>query len=476
MEEETLVSESVSIGVKEIFDKQVKNQYKIGRSSVKERIGKLKKLFNAVLDNKSEIQQALSADFQKHPSETDLTEIYCITGEIKHAIRHLKNWMKPHRVSTPIALLGSSSYIHYEPKGVVLIISPWNFPLNLTFGPLVSAIAAGNCIIIKPSELTPNSSKLMKKIIDMIFDPGEVFVAEGGVEISKELLKLPFNHIFFTGSPAIGKIVMEAAAKNLASITLELGGKSPTIIDETANVDTAAKRITWAKFFNNGQTCIAPDYVFVHEKVKDEYLQKSKKYLKEFYSDNPEKSDSYCRIVNDKHFMRLKDLLDGAVEDGALIVNGGITNSSDKYIEPTLITDVKLNSAVMKEEIFGPVLPINSFNNIDEVIKMIRSGEKPLALYIYSNSKRNTNKIINETRAGGTVVNHSDVHFFQNNLPFGGSNNSGIGKSHGYFGFQAFSNARGVMKQILPISGIDLMMPPYTKIKKKLIELTIKYF
>lgn len=476
MEVETLTPESVTSGVRDIFDVQVKHQYKVGRSSIKERIGKLKKLHNAVLDNQNEIQKALYEDFKKHPSETDLTEIYCVTGEIKHAIRHLTRWMKPHRVSTPIALLGSSSYIHYEPKGVVLIISPWNFPLNLTFGPLVSAIAAGNCIIIKPSELTPSSSKMMKKIIELIFDPDEVYVAEGGAETSKELLEFPFNHIFFTGSPAIGKVVMAAAAKNLASVTLELGGKSPTIIDETANVDTAAKRIIWAKFLNNGQTCIAPDYVFVHEKVKDEYIQKSKKYLDVLYSANPDKSESYCRMVNDRHFMRVKDLLDSAVEEGAKVVKGGTTNRSDQYIEPTLLTNVKIDSTVMKEEIFGPVLPINSFDNIDEVTEWIKSGEKPLAIYIYSNSKKNTRKIINDTRAGTSVINHSVVHFFQNNLPFGGSNNSGIGKSHGYYGFQAFSNARGVMKQVFPISGIDLMFPPYTKLKKTLIELTIKYF
>ncbi len=476
MEVETLVQETDAINVSQIFEKQMKHQFEVGRSTAKDRIGKLNRLHRAVIEYKIEIQQALYDDFKKHPSETDLTEIYCVTGEIKHAIRHLKKWMKPHRVATPIALMGSSSYIHYEPKGVVLIISPWNFPLNLTFGPLISAIAAGNCVIIKPSELTPNSSKVMKKIIEETFDGNEISIIEGGVETSTQLLELPFNHVFFTGSPAIGKVVMEAAAKNLASVTLELGGKSPTIIDETANVDMAARRIMWAKFFNNGQTCIAPDYVFVHEKVKDDYFQKSKKYLDVLYSAHPDKSESYCRIVNERHFERLKDLLDSAVEDGAQVVIGGATNGNDKYIEPTMITDVKFDSAVMKEEIFGPVLPVNSFKDIDEVTKFIRSGEKPLAIYIYSSSKKNTNKIINDTRAGTSVINHSVIHFFQNNLPFGGSNNSGIGKSHGYYGFQAFSNARGVMKQIFPISGMDMMMPPYTDLKKKLIDLTIKWF
>ncbi len=462
--------------IQKIFKIQQQRQYDIGRSTAAERIAKLKRFHQAITDNTSQIRQALYDDFRKHPSETDLTEIYCITGELKHAIRHLKKWMRPKRVATPIALLGSGSYIHYEPKGVVLIIAPWNFPLNLTLGPLVSAIAAGNCAMVKPSELTLHTSHIMKKMIESLFSPDEIAIVEGGVDTSQTLLTLPFNHIFFTGSPAIGKIVMKAASKHLASVTLELGGKSPTIVDETASVSTAARRIAWGKFVNNGQTCIAPDYLFVHNKIKDAFTEQLQKTLEELYSTEPEKSESYCRMVNNRHFSRVKSYVDEAVSNGAKIISGGIFENNQNYIAPTLLTDVKPDSALMQEEIFGPVLPINTYEDLDEPLKVIRSREIPLALYIYSNSRKNIKKIIRDTRAGGTVINHSVVHFYQNNLPFGGSNNSGIGKSHGFFGFQAFSNARGIMKQELPFSGIDLMMPPYTELKKKLINFSIKWF
>ncbi len=476
MENIQTVSDTNQAEIQEIFKSQQQRQYETGRSTAAERIAKLKRFHQAISDYTPEIRQALYDDFRKHPSETDLTEIYCITGEIKHAVRHLKRWMKPNRVATPIALLGSGSYIHYEPKGVVLIIAPWNFPLNLTFGPLVSAISAGNCVMVKPSELTPHTSRIMKKIIDSLFDPDEIALIEGGVETSQALLALPFNHIFFTGAPAIGKIVMEAASKHLASVTLELGGKSPTIVDETASVKTAARRIAWGKFINNGQTCIAPDYLFVHKKIKDTFTEQLHKNLEELYSAEPEKSESYCRMVNNRHFNRVKSYVDEAVSDGAKIISGGVYENDQNYISPSLLTDVKPDSALMQEEIFGPVLPINFYEDLQEPLQIIRSKEIPLALYIYSNSRKNIKQIIRNTRAGGTVINHSVVHFFQNNLPFGGSNNSGIGKSHGFFGFHAFSNARGIMKQILPLSGIDLMMPPYTDMKKKLIDLTVKWF
>ncbi|MBW2225133.1 MAG: aldehyde dehydrogenase family protein, partial [Deltaproteobacteria bacterium] len=263
----------------------------------RERKEKLKRLLTAIMSRKQEIRDALYADFRKHPAEVDLTEIMPITSEIKHAIAHLSKWMRPRRVKTPLSLFGSSSYIHYEPKGVVLVIAPWNFPVNLTFGPVISAVAAGNCVMLKPSEHTPHASAIIKSIIDEVFDESEVAVIEGGIETSTAALALPFNHIFFTGAPAIGKIVMAAASKHLASVTLELGGKSPTIIDETASVDAAARRIAWAKFTNNGQICISPDYLFVHESKKDEFLEKLGKHIESFYGLDARRSDSYARIV-----------------------------------------------------------------------------------------------------------------------------------------------------------------------------------
>ena len=287
--------------IERIFKLQEAHQYAVAKSTAQERKEKLKRLHKAILSRKQDIRDALYADYRKHPSEVDLTEIFPVTSEIKHAVRHVSKWMRPHRVKTPLALLGTRSHIHYEPKGTALIIAPWNFPVNLVFGPLVSAVAAGNCVMIKPSELTPHASAVTKSIVEEVFDESEVAVVEGGIETSTSLLALPFNHIFFTGSPAIGKVVMEAASKHLTSVTLELGGKSPTVVDETANIDAAARRIAWAKFTNNGQICIAPDYLFVHESKKDELLAKLKENIESFYGIDARRSDSYARIVNNRH-------------------------------------------------------------------------------------------------------------------------------------------------------------------------------
>ncbi len=465
-----------SANLRKIFDMQLENQYNIGNTTAAERKSKIKALRYAVeVEYRERIREACFKDLGKSSAEADLTEVFPIVSEAKHAMRNVRKWTKPHKVATPVSLLGSSSWIKYEPKGVCLIISPWNFPFNLTFGPLISAIAAGNCVIIKPSEMTPHSSELMREIVGKLFDETEIALVEGGVETSTALLELPFNHIFFTGAPSVGKIVMTAAAKNLTSVTLELGGKSPTIVDETADIKTAAKMIAWGKFANNGQICIAPDYVFVHESKQKEFTEKLKSQLIEFYGDEPEDSESYARIVNEKHFDRVKSYIDDAVNNGAKIVTGGNGNKDKKFIAPTVIENAPLDSELMKNEIFGPVLPLYSYKNLDEPIKFIRENEKPLALYVYSKNNSNINKIIDNTRAGRTCINNNDVQFFNHNLPFGGVNNSGIGKGHGKFGFEAFSNARGILKQVLP-SSLQLMMPPYTNFKRKLIEMTIKWF
>jgi aldehyde dehydrogenase (NAD+) len=462
--------------IERLFRLQQGHQYTVAKTTARERKEKLKRLQKALLGRRQDIRDALHADFRKHPSEVDLTEVFPATSEIKHAIRHLSKWMRPHRVKTPMALFGTKSYVHYEPKGVVLIMAPWNFPINLTFGPLVTAIAAGNCVIIKPSEHTPHASAVTKSIIEGLFDENEVAVIEGGIETSTSLLALPFNHIFFTGAPAIGKIVMEAAAKHLTSVTLELGGKSPTIVDESASVDAAAQRIAWAKYTNNGQICIAPDYVFVHESKKDELLAKLKENIRSFYGEDPHNCDSYARIVNHRHYQRITGYLEDAKQRGATVAHGGRTDGQEHYIEPTILTNVDPSSSVMTEEIFGPLLPVYTFKSLDEPIAVINSKEKPLALYIYSKSKANIHRIMQNTRAGGTCINHSAVHFFNNNLPFGGANNSGIGKGHGFFGFRAFSNERGVLKQVLPFSALGLMTAPFNSFKQKLIDISIKLF
>jgi len=467
--------ESKTGDIQRIFEAQKLNQFNIANTTAVQRIAKLKKLHKAVMANRPQIKEALYKDYRKHPSEVDLTEIYPVTTEIKHAKSDIRSWMADKHISTPIALMGSSSKIKYEPKGVVLIISPWNFPINLTLGPLVSAIAAGNAVMIKPSEMTPHASALMKKMLKEIFDENEIAVLEGGVSTSTALLKLPFNHIFFTGAPSIGKIVMKAAADHLSSVTLELGGKSPTIVDASANVDTAARRIAWGKYINNGQVCIAPDYLFVHESKKEAFITAFKKYLSSFYGEDPAKETSYARIVNNRHYNRVKGYVEDAILKGGNLEAGGKFEEDQDYIAPTLMSDVPKDSKLMTEEIFGPVLPIYGFTDLDTVIDEINSREKPLALYIYSKKRKNINHIIANTRAGGTCVNHNAVHFFNTNLPFGGSNNSGIGKAHGRDGFEAFSNARGVLKQHMP-NALELLMPPYNDFKQKLIDLTIKLF
>ncbi len=462
-----------------IFKLQQLNQAKVAATSSKERIAKLKKLQAAILMRKGEMQEALYKDFQKHSSEVDLTEILPINTDIKHTISHIKQWMRPKKVDTPITLMGASSHVRFEAKGVVLIISPWNFPFNLTFCPLISAIAAGNCVILKPSEHTPHSSAVMKNIISDLFEENEIALFEGDHTVSAGLLKLPFNHIFFTGSPQIGKIVMRAAADHLASVTLELGGKSPVIVDESANLKETAKKVAWAKYMNNGQICIAPDYLFVHESKKAEFLKLMEESVSKMYGANAEerkKSTSYTRMVNNRHFERVKNLIEDAVEKGATVQYGAEFDASEKYIAPTLLTNIHPDSSIMKEEIFGPALPVFGYTDLDEVLHKINEKERPLAFYIFSNKRKNIQKMLDQSRAGGTCINDCVLHFFNSELPFGGVNNSGIGKSHGEYGFKAFSNERAVLKQNVRFGANQLMYPPYTKTVQRLIDLTMKWF
>ncbi|WP_040279239.1 aldehyde dehydrogenase family protein [Psychroserpens damuponensis] len=460
----------------ELFETQKSHYIEIGNTTYKTRIKKLKRLQVALETTyKQDLRDALYKDFKKPQLEVDLTEIYPVVDEIKFISKHLRSWLRPQKVDTPIALLGGTSRIKNESKGVCLIISPWNFPVNLTFGPLVSAIAAGNTVILKPSEMTPHTSNVMSKIVTELFNENEVALIEGEVEVSQELLKLPFNHIFFTGSPQVGKIVMKAASKHLTSVTLELGGKSPVIVDDTTNLDKVVKKIIFGKFLNAGQTCIAPDYVLINDTIKSEFITSFKKHLKNFYTENPSMSHSFGRIVNQKHFERLHGYLEDAKSRNAEIIVGGIVEAIDNYIAPTLVFDISEDSELMQNEIFGPILPVKTYTSIPEMITYVNSKEKPLALYIFSKNKKRINEIINNTRAGSTCINHNLLQFLNHNLPFGGSNNSGIGKSHGYFGFLEFSNQRSILKQHT-IGAVDLLTPPYTNVKQKLVDVTIKWF
>ena len=459
-----------------LFEQQRRNQFKTTVTSYKARINKLNALKRALeITYKEELRAALYEDFKKPHLETDLTELYLVIKEIKFARANLRSWMNKKRARTPLTLFGTKSWIQHEPKGVCLIISPWNYPINLTFSPLVSAISAGNTVIIKPSEMTPSTSRVMAKIIKDTFNEEEVALVEGGIEVSQELLKLPFNHIFFTGSPKVGKIVMNAASVHLASVTLELGGKSPTIIDDTANLNEAIKSLVWGKFLNNGQTCIAPDYMLIHKSIKDQFIKAFKDRVRTYYSELPKDSRSYARIVNERHFNRLRAHIEDAKNRGATVVAGGDYNAKSNYIEPTLLADLTDDASILDEEIFGPILPIKTYTHVDEVIDYINSKEKPLALYIYSRNKKMIDTVLKNTRAGSSCINTNAIHYSNHHLPFGGSNNSGIGKSHGYFGFQEFSNQRAVLKRYM-VGPLSLLFPPYNKFKQRLVDLTIKWF
>ena len=468
---------STATQLKQLFDNQRQNTLNVALTTADERLAKLKKMQAYIATHLEEIQRVMFDDFSKPKVEVLMGEVYGVNSEIKHTIKRLKQWMKPLHVPTPLNVIGTSSYIKHEPKGNVLIISPWNYPFSLAIKPLISAIAAGNVVILKPSELTPHTSAFLKQMIADLFLENEVVVVEGDASVATELLKLPFNHIFFTGAPAIGKIVMRAAADHLASVTLELGGKSPSIIDETADIPKIARMTAWGKCLNNGQTCIAPDYMFVHASKKDEFLSEYQKCLTQFYDaegQGVENSTSYARIVNARHFERVKSYLDDAVEKGARVETGGKTIAEQNFIEPTVLTNVTDDMKVMQDEIFGPLLPVLTYENPEEVIKYINSKEKPLALYINSRSQKNVDYFLSHTTAGDTIINDVLLQFGHTELPFGGVNNSGIGKANGFFGFQEFSNQRGVMKR--QFGTMKFIYPPYTPQVKKIVDFFVKYF
>ena len=461
--------------IRDIFESHRETALRLRTSTAAERIAKLKRLKDAMFANQDAIREAGHADFRKPAVEVDATEILPVIAEINDAVRHLKKWMKPRNVMPTRMMLGTKAWVQHEPKGRCLIISPWNYPVNLSFGPLASAIAAGNTVIIKPSEMTPHAAALMSRIIREVFPEDEVAVIEGEVEVSTELLSLPFDHIFFTGSPVIGKVVMAAAAKHLTSVTLELGGKSPTVIDESADLELAAQTIVSDPNSANGQTCIAPDHIYVHESVKPAFIAACLKVLKTVYGDDDaarQASPFLARIVNSRHTGRIKALLDDAVAKGATALCGGTADADDCFVAPTLLDNLPPDAKIMEEEIFGPLLPIMGYRDLDQVIRKINDAPKPLALYIWSRDEANIEKVSKQTSAGGTCINHAVVHFLHGNLPFGGVNNSGIGSAHGFWGFKAFSHERAMVRTRFMLA--KLLFPPFTKTSEKIVKLMMK--
>ena len=425
----------------------------------------LARLAAAIRRNESALIAAMAADFGKPEAEVVLTELMPVLQEIRHASRHLRGWMRPRRVGPTLATFGTSARIRPEARGVCLIIAPWNYPFSLALGPLVSALAAGNSAIIKPSEMTPATSSLIARLVEETFSPDLVTVVEGGVQASQALLALPFDHIFFTGSPAVGRIVMAAAAKTLASVTLELGGKSPTIIGPHADLKGAARWIAFGKFANAGQTCIAPDHVFVHQSVKEGFLSALRKQIARSYGQDG--SPHLAQIVNDQHADRLSGLLRDAVAKGARVTLDGGGQGRD--IRPTLIEAITPEMQIDHEEIFGPILPIISYDDIDDVIRRINDRPKPLALYIFDGQRARINRIIAATSSGSVGVNLTMAQFTHPGLPFGGVNSSGIGAAHGRHGFNAFSHQRAILSN--HFSALPLIFPPYTERVKRLIGL-----
>lgn len=445
-------------------------------SNRKERLNALRTWIKA---NRVVIQQAIYNDFRKPAAEVDTTEIFPALDEIKVALDNLDRWATPKKVDAPITMLGTRALIAYEPKGLCLIISPWNYPFNLSIGPLVSALAAGNSVIIKPSEHTPHTASLIKKMCDEIFDPKIVTVIEGATETSQALLALPFDHIFFTGSPAVGKLVMKAAAEHLTSVTLELGGKSPTIVTPSARLKDAAQRIAVSKFINNGQTCIAPDYILVHESIAPAFTLQLKEQVQKLFSGSEQniiESPHYARIVNQNHFDRLNALLQDALDKGAKLELTGPVDKTQRFIHPMILSNVSMNTRIMDEEIFGPILPMITYKSIDQAIDLINEKPKPLALYLFGNNKADRKRVQNETSSGALCINDCAIQFLHHNIPFGGVNNSGIGKSHGYFGFLAFSNEKPILRQRNGITSFSFFYPPYTPIVGRLINWLLKLF
>jgi aldehyde dehydrogenase (NAD+) len=454
-----------------ILSQQRQHFYSVGiKKSLWERKVTLKKLKTWIKNNQAVIIEELHKDFKKSSEDIMISEIKPVIDEIKHAYSNLRFWAESEKKATPITLFGSKAKVVKEPKGVCLIIAPWNFPFQLAIGPLVSALAAGNCVVIKPSEMTPHCEKLIQKLVKEVFDPKEVVCVTGGVAETTELLKLKWDHIFFTGSPLVGKIVMKAAAEHLTSVTLELGGKNPVIIDKTANLKDAAKKLIWGKYFNCGQSCVSPNYVFIESSIHDKMVTHLLIEHKKRFGVDGSSDTSFNRIVNAHHYQRVNSLIEDAVEKGALKVTPIPNRAADNYIAPTILTSVNKDSAVFKEEIFGPVLPIVSYSSIEEVIQLINANEKPLALYIFSTSTTNIKQIQQYTSSGAVVINDTTLQFIHPNLPFGGVNNSGIGKAHGKYGFDEFTNIKPIIKQRIGFTSAQLIYPPYSNFKRFIIK------
>lgn len=462
------MKEITAIDVNNIINEHQKFYNKQKTRSIEFRINQLNILRNGIEKYQDKLLEALYKDLGKSEFEAYTTEIGYVLNSIRYAIKNLKRWAKPKKVRTPIYLMPSKSYIMSEPYGTVLIIGPYNYPFQLLIEPLIGAMAAGNCVVLKPSENVPNVSKVITEMISTIFDENYIRCVEGGIETNTSLTNGKFDYIFFTGSVSVGKIVMESAAKNLVPVTLELGGKSPVIVDESSNLKIAANRIIWGKTINAGQTCVAPDYIVVHESVKKEFVKELKNSIEKFYGEDILNNKDFGRIVNERHFNRLKNILEEEKEN---IIYGGKNNKDERFIEPTLIETSSWESPSMSEELFGPILPIITYNNLDEAIENIKKMSKPLALYLFTTNKTVEEKVLTEISSGGVCINDTITHLINPKLPFGGVGHSGIGSYHGKYSFDTFSHKRSVVSKSMKIN-MTMLFPPYNE---KTLNLTKKF-
>ncbi|AXJ00419.1 aldehyde dehydrogenase (NAD+) [Cyclonatronum proteinivorum] len=443
------------------------------------RIQLLNRLKERIIAAKSNVAEALMADLGKPSEEAEVTEIIPVISELRHIVKNLQSWVLPKKVNKSLLHLTADSYILYKPKGNVLILSPWNYPFNLVISPLAYAISAGNRVTIKPSEFTKNTNRVLKQIVSACLPSEICSFVEGDAAVAAELTSQPWDHIFFTGSPAVGKKVMMAAAQNLVPVTLELGGKSPCIVTENADLEKAARRVAWGKFTNCGQTCIAPDYLLVHKNIYDTFLGLLKSELQTLYPQaclGRQDDSGYGRIIHQSHFLRLKELLDEATDKGAKHLLPYFFDADDKFMSPVVLELNQKHDSLrlMEEEIFGPLLPVFSWQNDDDITPFLKRHSKPLAAYIFSRSSKEARFWRNRINTGGFVINDVLSHFAHNNLPFGGNGSSGHGRSHGFFGFREFSIEMAVLESGPGPSGAELVGPPYTDLKRKIINTALK--
>lgn len=449
------VEETALTKVGEILQIQQSAKKNKSISDFQSRHDLLEKLSSAISTHSTAIAQALKEDLGKSSLESQIGEINFVQGEIRHCLKSLRKWMKPKRVPTPWVLMPAKSFIISEPLGRVLIVSPWNYPFQLLFSPLVGAIAAGNQVVLKPSELAPATAAVITRLVQESFDPRQISVVNGGVEQTTFLLEQQFDHIFYTGNGQVGRIVMQKAAKHLTPVTLELGGKSPCVIAGGPDMKVAARRIAWGKWFNAGQTCVAPDYVLIERQLKDEFMHELDIVLKEFYGESPSSSDDYGRIVNQRHFQRLNSLIN---EKDVLI--GGQSSESDKYIAPTVIS-VNFDHPIMEDEIFGPILPIIEVDSFDGALKMIAAKDHPLAAYLFSTDPQMLKQFSAQVHAGGICLNDCLMHLSNPDLPFGGVGGSGMGAYHGYESYRIFSHFKSILRRYF-VFDLKLRYPPYS--------------